>query len=215
MVIMKKYQYSEEELKVIENSFAQNKLGLVPDDDYIIAVKTKSSPIISLNKDEFNPLEILNMVISNNKGNDLIFYIYNKIKGPRTVEVNIDKDDNFVLGCDVAYGALHEFPKVRDEIIEENYEDDAKEVIKKNSIIIQTKKNIADEIDDDFKKIKRRKSKLNVVIDDKMFIDEKDELNHKEENEEKEEKDEKEDKDAIKEEDKEDEKEEKEEKEEE
>ena len=102
-----------------------------------------------------------------------------------------------------------------DEIIEENYEDDAKEVIKKNSIIIQTKKNIADEIDDDFKKIKRRKSKLNVVIDDKMFIDEKDELNHKEENEEKEEKDEKEDKDAIKEEDKEDEKEEKEEKEEE
>ena len=59
------------------------------------------------------------MVISNNKGNDLIFYIYNKIKGPRTVEVNIDKDDNFVLGCDVAYGALHEFPKVRDEIFEE------------------------------------------------------------------------------------------------
>ena len=105
--------------------------------------------------------------------------------------------------------------EVPDEIIEENYEDDAKEVIKKNSIIIQTKKNIADEIDDDFKKIKRRKSKLNVVIDDKMFIDEKDELNHKEENEEKEEKDEKEDKDAIKEEDKDDEKEEKEEKEEE
>ena len=104
---------------VIENSFAQNKLGLVPDDDYIIAVKTKSSPIISLNKDEFNPLEILNMVISNNKGNDLIFYIYNKIKGPRTVEVNIDKEDSFVLGCDVAYGALHEFPKVQDEIIEE------------------------------------------------------------------------------------------------
>ena len=66
--------------------------------------------------------------------------------------------------------------EVPDEIIEENYEDDAKEVIKKNSIIIQTKKNIADEIDDDFKKIKRRKSKLNVVIDDKMFIDEKDEL---------------------------------------
>jgi hypothetical protein len=104
---------------VIENSFAQSKLGLVPNDDYIIAVKTKSSPIISLNKDEFNPLEILNMVISNNKGNDLIFYIYNKIKGPRTVEVNINKDDDFVLGCDVAYGALHEFPKVQEEIAEE------------------------------------------------------------------------------------------------
>ena len=59
------------------------------------------------------------MVITNNKGNDLIFYIYNKKKGTRTVEVNIDKDDNFVLGCDVAYGALHEFPKVQDKIMEE------------------------------------------------------------------------------------------------
>ena len=73
--------------------------------------------------------------------------------------------------------------EVPDEIIEENYEDDAKEVIRKNSIIIQRKKNIADEIDDDFKKIKRRNSKLPLVIDDKMFIDEKDELNHKDENE--------------------------------
>jgi len=81
--------------------------------------------------------------------------------------------------------------EVPDEIIEENYEDDAKEVIRKNSIIIQRKKNIADEIDDDFKKIKRRNSKLPLVIDDKMFIDEKDELNHKDENEEKEEEKEK------------------------
>ena len=72
-----------------------------------------------MNKDEFNPLEKLNMVITNNKGNDLIFYIYNQNKGPRTVEMNIDKDDNFVLGCDVAYGALHEFPKVQDKIMEE------------------------------------------------------------------------------------------------
>ena len=80
--------------------------------------------------------------------------------------------------------------EVPDEIIEENYEDDAKEVIRKNSMIIQRKKNIADEIDDDFKKIKKKNSKLNFVIDEKIFIDEKDELNHKEENEEKEEKEE-------------------------
>ena len=90
--------------------------------------------------------------------------------------------------------------EVPDEIIEENYEDDAKEVIRKNSMIIQRKKNIADEIDDDFKKIKRKNSKLNFVIDDKMFIDEKDELNHKEENEEKEEKDDKKEKEEEKEE---------------
>ena len=98
--------------------------------------------------------------------------------------------------------------EVPDEIIEENYEDDAKEVIRKNSMIIQRKKNIADEIDDDFKKIKRKNSKLNFVIDDKMFIDEKDELNHKDENEEKEEKDDK--KEEEKEEENEEEKEEKE-----
>ena len=100
--------------------------------------------------------------------------------------------------------------EVPDEIIEENYEDDAKEVIRKNSMIIQRKKNIADEIDDDFKKIKRKNSKLNFVIDDKMFIDEKDELNHKDENEEKEEKDDKKEKEEEKEEENEEEKEEKE-----
>ena len=100
--------------------------------------------------------------------------------------------------------------EVPDEIIEENYEDDAKEVIRKNSMIIQRKKNIADEIDDDFKKIKRKNSKLNFVIDDKMFIDEKDELNHKDENEEQEEKDDKKEKEEEKEEENEEEKEEKE-----
>ena len=89
--------------------------------------------------------------------------------------------------------------EVPDEIIEENYEDDAKEVIRKNSMIIQRKKNIADEIDDDFKKIKKRNSLLN-VIDDKMFIDEKDELNHKDDIEEKEEKDDKDEKEDDKEE---------------
>ena len=99
--------------------------------------------------------------------------------------------------------------EVPDEIIEENYEDDAKEVIRKNSMIIQRKKNIADEIDDDFKKIKRKNSKLNFVIDDKMFIDEKDELNHKDENEEKE--DDKEEKEKEKEEEEKEDKEEKEE----
>ena len=103
-----------------ENSFAKNKLGLVPNDDYIIAVKTNNIPIVSLNRKEFNPLEILNMVISYNKGNNLLFYIYNKKNGPRTVEVNIDKDENFVLGCDVAYGAWHEFPIEQSEVFEEN-----------------------------------------------------------------------------------------------
>ena len=83
--------------------------------------------------------------------------------------------------------------EVPDEIIEENYEDDAKEVIRKNSKIIQRKKNIADEIDDDFKKMRKRNSLvLDIIKDEKAPIDEKDELNNKEENEEKEDKDDKE-----------------------
>ncbi len=104
---------------VTENSFAQNKLGLTSNDDYIIAVKGKNTRIISLNVDDYNPLEILNMMITNNKGGDLLFFIYNKKNGARNVEVNIEKENDFVLGCDVAYGALHEFPKEQTEIVEE------------------------------------------------------------------------------------------------
>ena len=104
---------------VLENSFAKNKLGLNTNDDYIIAVKGKNTSVISLNNEQYTPLEILNNVISNNKGNDLIFYIYNIKNGARTVEVNIENDNNFILGYDVAYGALHEFPKEKDEIVEE------------------------------------------------------------------------------------------------
>ena len=104
---------------VVENSFAQTKLGLIPNEDYIIAVRGKNTRIISLNNEEYNPLEVLNLMINNNKGSDLLFYIYNKNSGPRNVEVNIGKEDNFVLGCDAAYGALHEFPKDQGEIMEE------------------------------------------------------------------------------------------------
>ena len=117
------YENAEKKLlhviSVMENSFAQNKLGLTPNDDYIIAAKGKNTRIISLNIEEYNPLEILNMMISNNKGSDLLFYIYNKKNGSRTVEVNIDNEEDFTLGCEVAYGALHEFPKIENEIIEE------------------------------------------------------------------------------------------------
>ena len=104
---------------VIENSFAQNKLGLIPNDDYIIAVKGKNTRIISLNNEEYNPLEVLNLMINNNKGSNLLFYIYNNNNKARIVEVNIENEDDFILGCDVAYGALHEFPHKQNEIIEE------------------------------------------------------------------------------------------------
>ena len=117
------YENAEKKLlhvtSVLENSFAKKNLGLNANDDYLIAVKGKNTSIISLNNEEYNPLEILNNMINNNKGNDLIFYIYNIKNGARTIEVNIENNNDFILGCDVAYGALHEFPKERDEIIEE------------------------------------------------------------------------------------------------
>ena len=70
------------------------------------------------------------MEINKYKGDELIFYIYNKNNGPRNVEVNIEKEDNFVLGCDVAYGALHEFPKEQGEIIGEMIKEEEIEIKK-------------------------------------------------------------------------------------
>ena len=76
--------------------------------------------------------------------------------------------------------------EVPDEIEEADFEDDAKEVIRKNSLIIQRKKNIADEIDANYKKTKKLSSKFLQLNEQKGLIDEKDELFNKEDNEEKE-----------------------------
>ena len=96
-----------------------------------------------MNKEQFNPIEILNTVISNNDGNEMMFYIYNKKKGFRFVETKLEKNENenkFTLGCDVAYGALHEFPmseEVGDNnnnqiIKEENNQNENNEIISNN-----------------------------------------------------------------------------------
>ena len=103
---------------VKENSFAKNKLNLIAYEDYIVAAKIKDDPIISLNKEGFNPLEILNLIINNNIGNDITFFIYNIKNGFRISETKLEKENNnerFILGCDVAYGILHEFPKIKEE----------------------------------------------------------------------------------------------------
>ncbi len=111
-----------------------------------------------------------------------------------------DKEEPPVLFSGLQ-GECKPFDDIPDEIEEEDFDDDAKEVIRKNSRIIQSKKNIADEIDDNLKK-NRRMSKIN-IDEQNICIDEKDELNNKEDNEEKEEKEEKEDKDDEKDEEKE------------
>ena len=110
-----------------------------------------------------------------------------------------DKEEPPVLFSGLQ-GECKPFDDVPDEIEEADFEEDAKDVIRKNSILIQRKKNIADEIDDDFKKNKRINSKFGKMKEPKIFIDEKDELINKEDNEEKEEKEDKEEKEEEKEE---------------
>lgn len=97
-----------------------------------------------------------------------------------------DKEEPPVLFSGLQ-GECKPFDDVPDEIEEADFEEDAKDVIRKNSILIQRKKNIADEIDDDFKKSKRINSKFGEMKETKICIDEKDELINKEDNEEKEE----------------------------
>ena len=127
-------------VNVFQNSFAHKQLGLIPLEDYIVGVKTKGCPIVPLNQEEKNPLQVLGEEINNNKGKLMKFYIYNTNKGVRDVTVTIGNDDYFSLGCEGAYGALHVFPSLaghhenldKNDINEnqEGKKDPEKEVIK-------------------------------------------------------------------------------------
>ena len=103
-----------------KNSFGDEKLHLIPEDDYIIAVQPIDHQIISLNSEESDPLSILSMVIQSCKGKECNFYIYNIKKGSRKECAIIGSEPSFKLGIEGAYGALHEFPFFdNDEIIHE------------------------------------------------------------------------------------------------
>ena len=107
-------------VNVEKNSFGDEKLHLIPEDDYIIAVQPIDHQIISLNSEESDPLSILSMVIQSCKGKECNFYIYNIKKGSRKECAIIGSESSFKLGIEGAYGALHEFPFFdNDEIIHE------------------------------------------------------------------------------------------------
>ena len=154
-----------------ENSIAKNKLGLIPNEDYIIATKAKNSVIISLNKEGYNPLEILNIILDgNSNGSEITFFIYNKKNGPRTADLKIEKDeisDKFTLGCDVAYGALHEFPYEKDPNESIKIKEEEKEEIKSDN---ENNKNNGD------------KAKTNEVIIKNDDIQDKNVINKLDEN---------------------------------
>ena len=100
-------------IKVKENTFAKDTLYLIENQDYIIGIKSlNDGKYFSINDENLNNLiwgfiEILNK----NKGKECEFYIYNIKRGIKIILTKIPNDENFSLGCDVAYGKVHEFQK--------------------------------------------------------------------------------------------------------
>jgi len=161
---------------VEEGSFAQKELGLIPLEDYIIGVKTKTTSIVPLNQDNFTPLEILGEVIRKNKGKLMKFYIYNKNKGARDVTVTIGDDYYFSLGCEGAFGALHMFPtlETKDNIIDNNIE-------KTEELLKEIKESINDiKVDTNYKNNNDNNNIKNDISAKKEEGEKKDELNKKE-----------------------------------
>jgi hypothetical protein len=110
-------------IKVKENSFAKNYLNLEELNDYIITLKPEDSDFQPLNGSYENPIDAFSNIIKNNIGKKCDFYIYNKNMGARVINVNIPNDEMFEMGCDVAFGKLHEFPLDNSVISKDNYND--------------------------------------------------------------------------------------------
>ena len=151
-------------INVEKNSFGDEKLHLVPEDDYIIAVQPINHQIISLNLDESDPLSILATVIQNCKGKECNFYIYNVKNGARKECALIQNDPYFKLGIEGAYGALHEFPFY-----------DTNEGVEDNNNVTEDK--------DDEKKEKENGEDKNEEIKEENNVEKKNENNNEEKNE--------------------------------
>lgn len=102
-------------LKTNENSLARN-MNLVAGEDFIIALRPQDEDILSLNSNlQKDPLTNFKTILKENMNKNVEFYIYNEKKGSRIEKVLLQNNDkNEILGCDVGYGKLHEFPKTID-----------------------------------------------------------------------------------------------------
>ena len=108
-------------IKVKENSFAKDSLYLIENQDYIIGIKNlNEGKYYSINNDNINNLIVgFIEILNKNKGKECEFYIYNIKRGIKIILTKISAEENFSLGCDVAYGKVHEFPKIFEELDEE------------------------------------------------------------------------------------------------
>ena len=106
-------------IKVKENSFAKDTLYLIENQDYIIGIKVmEDGKYYSINDDKLNDLIVGFIdILNRNKGKECEFYIYNIKRGIKIILTKIPVD--FSLGCDVAYGRVHEFPLYMEELDEE------------------------------------------------------------------------------------------------
>ena len=108
-------------INVHENSFAKDTLYLIENQDYIIGIKVlNEGKYFSINNDKLNDLIVGFIdILNRNKGKECEFYIYNIKRGIKIILTIIPDNNNFSLGCDVAYGRVHEFPKNEEELDEE------------------------------------------------------------------------------------------------
>lgn len=97
-------------LKVKENSIS-NKIGLMPNEDYIIGIKPKSQEeIIPLNSKDSDPFSLLFDVIKSNLKKTVEFYVYNSKNGSKCLDVFLNIKKGEILGCDIGWGKCNEFP---------------------------------------------------------------------------------------------------------
>ena len=116
-------------LKVNGNSSAQT-IELIPGEDFIIAIRPENEDIISLNSNlNKDPLTIFKTIIKDYLGKNIDIYIYNEKLGARVKRVLLEtKENGEIMGCDVAYGKIHEFPKSGESMsILENNRDKSQE----------------------------------------------------------------------------------------
>jgi hypothetical protein len=118
-------------IKVKDNSFSKETLHLDELNDYFIALKSENGDFETLNKNlnNENPLKSFSNIIKRNLGKKCEFFIYNKRIGGRIINTIIPNNNKFELGCDVAFGMLHEIPFISSD---KNKEDEAKKLKNEN-----------------------------------------------------------------------------------
>lgn len=112
--------------KIKPNSVFVGK-NIIPNDDFIIALKRIDSDIISLNQEDKEPLSFFSELIDVLENSEVEFIIYNQKTHYKSVVVKLERKKNGeILGCDVAYGQLHAFPQKLDYMNDSNLNIDNK-----------------------------------------------------------------------------------------